>query len=244
MAFMLEPRLSKEFHRKIMELTLALYRVTDFFPQGEVLRRQLREKANEIFASVNEYGSMGNPEEEVREMLGGIRSIIGLLRIARAMNFAKPINFEILEREYSWAESFFERETEFLKFEKIVRPEKKIAPENILSDKPGKKETKDFLPIIRKGKNNPVDNGEKSVSMGQTVMSDREARKTTNARQKTIIEHLKQHSQVKISDLYSFFNGISSKTIQRDLHYLVSKNVLKKEGEKRWTIYSLSDTKV
>ena len=52
-------RIPQEIHRIIFELTLALYRVTDFFPPNETLRRQLREKANEIFGSVTEYGYYG-----------------------------------------------------------------------------------------------------------------------------------------------------------------------------------------
>jgi len=47
-------------------------------------------------------------------------------------------------------------------------------------------------------------------------------------------------NQAKISDFHSFFGDISSKTIQRDLQDLVSKSVLKKEGEKRWTVYSIN----
>ena len=51
-----------DIQRKIFDLTLALYRVTDFFPKGEVLRKSLREKANEIFSRVTEYtyGDLNN----------------------------------------------------------------------------------------------------------------------------------------------------------------------------------------
>ena len=45
----------KEIQRKVFDLTLALYRVTDFFPKDEALKRSLREKANEIFGLANEY---------------------------------------------------------------------------------------------------------------------------------------------------------------------------------------------
>jgi predicted HTH transcriptional regulator len=61
-----------------------------------------------------------------------------------------------------------------------------------------------------------------------------------NERQQKILEYVKQTSQAKISDFFTFFTDISSKTIQRDLQGLVAKNILKKEGEKRWTIYSLA----
>ena len=38
--------MTSEMNRKIFELTLAVYRVTDLFPESEVLKRQVREKAN------------------------------------------------------------------------------------------------------------------------------------------------------------------------------------------------------
>lgn len=56
-------------------------------------------------------------------------------------------------------------------------------------------------------------------------------------RQKTILARVNQVQQAKISDLSSLFSGISIKTIQRELQDLVAKNILRKYGEKRWTVY-------
>jgi DeoR/GlpR family transcriptional regulator of sugar metabolism len=60
-----------------------------------------------------------------------------------------------------------------------------------------------------------------------------------NQRQETIVKYIGSAGRAKISDFLDKFAGISSKTIQRDLNDLVVKNILKKEGEKRWTVYSL-----
>ena len=64
--------------------------------------------------------------------------------------------------------------------------------------------------------------------------------KDLNERQMVILEHFKNSKHAKVSDFSPVFNGISTKTIQRDLQDLVGRNVLKKEGEKRWTMYSLN----
>jgi DeoR/GlpR family transcriptional regulator of sugar metabolism len=58
-------------------------------------------------------------------------------------------------------------------------------------------------------------------------------------RQRKIVEYVQKIPQAKISDFHAFFSGVSLKTIQRDLHDLVERNILKKDGEKRWTMYSL-----
>ena len=64
-----------------------------------------------------------------------------------------------------------------------------------------------------------------------------------SGRQKAILAHINQTQQAKISDFSSLFTGISVKTIQRELQDLVAKNILRKEGEKRWTVYVRNDVR-
>ena len=93
-------------------MTLAIYRVTDFFPQGEALRKHLREKANEIFGGISEYGFLTDNEREAISILAKIQAIKGYLGIARSMRFVRPINITVLEREYDFLADFFGRELE------------------------------------------------------------------------------------------------------------------------------------
>lgn len=200
---MFESKISKELHRRVFELTLAIYRVTDFFPPGEVLRRNLREKANEIFGNVSEYGYSENMEQAANTILAKVEAIKGYLEIARSMRFVRPINITILEREYDRLCEFFAKEP---------------TASDIKTSEPQAAPSKEELPTWN----------EFSKVNG------------TTERQKAILEHVKQAKQAKISDFYSSFNGVSSKTIQRDLQDLVAKSILKKEGTKRWTVYSLN----
>ncbi|MBI2640434.1 MAG: DeoR family transcriptional regulator [Candidatus Sungbacteria bacterium] len=215
---MFESRIPKEVQRRVFELTLALYRVTDFFPQGEVLRKHLREKGNEIFGGLGEYGFSGNYEHEAVAVLAKIQALKGYLNVARSMRFVKSINLTVLEREYDFLADFLHGELENTK--------PSVSPK---AEPRGEEKVKESLSTWE----------EFSVSeekkTGLEPISE-----AMNERQQKILEHLRKSEYAKISDFAPQFAGISTKTIQRDLQDLVTKNVLKKEGEKRWTIYSFN----
>ncbi len=60
-----------------------------------------------------------------------------------------------------------------------------------------------------------------------------------DSRKTIIIELLKKDSNLTIKDFTRVLNDCSEKTIQRELLSLVAGGVLKKEGERRWSTYSL-----
>lgn len=240
-------RLPKNLEQLLFDLTLALYRVTDFFPRGEILRKHLREKANEIFSQALEYNYASDADASALKIIGRIESIKGYLEIAKSLRIVKPINLVILEREYVFLADFFSRELEFLaqtsKSAKTDSTETnpEIKPDSEISavaksDSEGVVKTP--LPgKVEKLENNPPSWREFSSSGANSIL-------LLNERQEAILEHLKQAERAKVSDFYSFFSNISSKTIQRDLQDLVAKNLLKREGEKRWTVYYLMDVNV
>lgn len=194
---------SQELHRKTFELTLALYRVTDFFPQGEVLKRQLREKANEIFGNVTEYEYADDHEHGALSLLAKVETMKGYLRVAASMRLVRPINLTILEREYELLENSLRQE--------------------LVGDQSSQYHKQTHAVVLN--------------AKSQRHISDEDTNMT--GRQKRILDYVEKASQAKIGDLYTVLEGVSAKTIQRDLHDLVQKNILKKDGEKRWTIYSL-----
>lgn len=206
---------SQELHRKTFELTLALYRVTDFFPQGEALRRSLREKANEIFGNVTEYEYADGREHGALSLLAKVETMKGYLRVARSMRLVRPINLTILEREYELLEHFFRQELDG----GHVPQDRDRNPGEV-----GYSEQTHDISGIRSQK------VKQRIPGGYVNMTDR---------QKKILIFVEKTSQAKISDFHTLLAGVSAKTIQRDLHDLVQKNILKQDGQKRWTSYSL-----
>lgn len=232
----------QELHRKAFELTLALYRVTDFFPQGEALKRQLREKANEIFGGVTEYGYADGRERGTRALLAKVETIKGYLDVARSMRFVKQINLTILEREYEFLERLLKGELRYI--QSGARADHEHAPVDsaglFRDPAPGEEsynERKENSPpageMTRRAA--PI----QKSSIKDAPRPDGVTETSVTARQKKILDHVARTSQTKLSDLYALLPDVSSKTIQRELHDLVQKAVLKKSGKKRWTVYSL-----
>ena len=60
-----------------------------------------------------------------------------------------------------------------------------------------------------------------------------------NSRQSIIISLLKRKKDIMIKDVSPLIDGCSEKTIQRELLAMVHLGILRKEGEKRWSKYSL-----
>lgn len=79
---------------RVLELILAVYRVTNRFPEGEVLIGQIRQLANKILADL----ITGHQEEASQ----GIRILLSYFQVAQVQNWLKPVNFEVLVREYKW----------------------------------------------------------------------------------------------------------------------------------------------
>ncbi len=85
-----------------------------------------------------------------------------------------------------------------------------------------------------------------NISKGQDTMSNRMSFKNSEVEQKDksnrqdiIIGLLKKSKELGIKDFTSSIKGCSEKTIQRELASLVSKGLIKKVGEKRWSRYSI-----
>lgn len=215
-------RISEEIQSKLMDLTFALYRVTALFPKEEALALKLRDKGLEVMASLIEYGFTDTPEKEKALILAKITIIKEYLNIALVMNFTSLINYQVLEREYNFLFDFFIKE---ISAKKIVTDNTVKVRENAITKSEELASWREF-----------TSDKAKIMISGQNDIRDRNS---INERQKAIIGHLKQSKEAKISDFFKLFSNISSKTIQRDLQDLVSKNFLLKEGEKRWTTYSL-----
>jgi hypothetical protein len=66
-------------------------------------------------------------------------------------------------------------------------------------------------------------------------MSDRNA--ASEARMGHILKTISQKGRASIKDISKVIKGCSEKTIQRDLNTLIRKGFIRKEGERRWSVY-------
>lgn len=210
---------------RIKKLTEALYRVTDLYPEKEPLKWTLREKAINLYDKLMSIISLRLAQKAIptidakstsqvfEDILNSFQKIIDTLELASLGGFVSDINFEILKREYSSLYSFFEGQRA-----KITMDQKLLISPSLREPIPKKEKT--ARPIGH--------NGQK----GQKTSGSKE-------RQEKILDFLQKNGKKTIKEIALIFEGISVKTIQRDLLNLVKAGNLKAEGEKRWRVYSI-----
>lgn len=91
----------------LTKLTLALYKVTELFPENEPLKFFLRQRANKIMSdsvlifSKNPISLTKKQEAKIRERVSGdIKIIQRYFEIAKDQGWVDKRNFSVLEREY------------------------------------------------------------------------------------------------------------------------------------------------
>lgn len=231
-----------------LNVTIALYRVTDYFPKSEVLRNDLRAKANEIFQRVSEHGADTQCDASVEFLTGKIDTMKGYLKIARTLEYVRPVNFVILEKEYDIIAKFLEDERAQYARSKSAHEDINNPEHAFFLYPQAKKDAKGLKSKEERGMYgdsvpyNIEESKKREINPETRPLNGGFHRKTDavlNERQRIIMDRLAKSGQGKISDFYTSLRGVSSKTIQRDLQNLVDKEILKKEGEKRWTVYSV-----
>jgi len=102
----------------LIKLTLAVYKVTNVFPDKEPLKFLIREKANQVLADF----ILKSKEKNIQENIDVLNGYFG---IAEKQNWVDELNFLVLKREYN--EIIGELEDKIDKVEKIS---KKTKPSN------------------------------------------------------------------------------------------------------------------
>lgn len=234
-------------HEQTLKLTIALYRVTDYFPKSEILRNDLRGKANEIFQQMTEYDADIEHDKTIESLIRKIRTIKGYMEIASTLNYVRSVNFTILKKEYGLIEQFLEVERA-KHIKQSIHEGIKDAERNPSAYALAEKDDRDLEKKKEVQQHTRVTAHETEIKRERKIASETEplgmgfherTDRALNERQRVIMDRLARSGRGKISDLYTSLKGVSSKTIQRDLQNLVDKEMLKKEGEKRWTVYSV-----
>ena len=203
----------------MVRLVRALYRVTASWDSQDtdILERDMRQQAHKILEMIAK-GESEYDEADARIMLGYLRIAEEAARVPRE-------NFAVLTREYekafAWAR---ERREEYRSRSRMAGEKKQELEQNKGS-------------AVMKSASAPAP---VSIAYLPGHTNEHQEHEIGNGRQKEILTRLSRAHELKISDLYSAFPDISSKTIQRDLQDLVIRRIIKKAGEKRWTTYALA----
>lgn len=205
--------------KKTEKLVSAIYLISNLISDKEPIKWTLRKDGLELLNSAIKS------DFDITVSF----QILSLLQVAHISGLISEMNFNILKFEFENLIKNVELEKEKIGLKSPVLSEHFFSIPNNLSS---------------------LTDG---ISKGQNIMSDRftrpignlsDKKKNTNrhssvGRQDIIVSLLKKNKELGIKDFTVSIKDCSEKTIQRELASLVSKGLIKKEGEKRWSKYSI-----
>ena len=227
--------------KKTEKITAALYLVSGLLKDDEPLKWELRDRGMELISSSFTASSSipGDKNVVIQSLFTAALETISLLNVARVSNLISEMNHLILVREidqvvslmrdrlaqnaenagYILSEAFFKTPSLFTSG---FKPD--TASRNASGESAHKGQGNSEYEIRRKDK----------VLLGQSTTTQKKSQ-----RQDNIIAILRERSDLTIKDFTKVIRDCSEKTIQRELLELVGKGIIKKEGERRWSRYSL-----
>lgn len=242
--------------KRTEKLSSALYLVTNLISDTEPLKWELRSRGIDIMSDI--CASKVHSLSERSMLLSGAQNtvyeVLSLLEIGRVGALISEMNCAVLKREYAVllnlleaAEQMKSPAEEFVS--ELFKEDEKALPEGGKENAGGYKGhvnvlynerkydvlyKKQAVSFLNKKTGNMSDKSVKDIQRGrEAIVEERQGRR------KLIIELIKKEKEITIKDAMSVIKGCSEKTIQRELGVLVLDNVLKKEGKKRWSRYSL-----
>jgi hypothetical protein len=242
-------------YKKAEKLSSALYMVTNFIPENETLRGLLRDKSINTFSEIAHLqklsltqhktlktnDSIENRYNSLQAILSGITEIISFLEILNSSGFISEMNFIILKREYIELGTLIKnRKDDIASGGTLLEKDFFDVPDLYKTHalRQGVTKTKTIKDTIHQ-----IKDITKDMKETQKAKVPIRVVKTANVRhsdrRNIILELLQDKSFITIKDTIDAIKGCSTKTLQRELLSLVSEGILKKKGERRWSVYSL-----
>lgn len=217
--------LPKDICQRLNRLVIALYRLTDYFDEKEPIKYEIRVIGNRLIkGSVSFISLLQTPNgatiKDIKDSLNTLYVQFDVLEFARIVS---ETNAEIVKDEIvsllNTVENFNMTGNIFVDISLLNRS------------------------IVRDIKDNAVHSGLLSVVKEVHKYADKSPALgvSSDPRKRAIVDYLKLKGSATIRDLTSIVKGCSEKTIQRELGALIGMNIVRKEGDKRWSRYLIAD---
>lgn len=241
--------LKTEALKKTEKIASATYLVTGFFDDKEPLKWKLRMLASKLVSAslFLKDNSRLKEEKNARDIQTVLVEMTSLLSVARSAGLISEMNHDIFQKEIEkFVASFIDPESNSHNPNSPVLSESFFSVPREISAPVEPEPVKDKTPQVHaperlerpailavRDTKPPVEKEKKLKEFGTVAVKK-------NARQSVIINLLKRKREIMIKDVTPLIEGVSEKTIQRELLAMVEQGIIKKEGEKRWSRYSLA----
>ncbi|HEY4494630.1 MAG TPA: hypothetical protein VJC02_00835 [Candidatus Paceibacterota bacterium] len=220
-------------NKKIEKIAQAIYLITNHLKDNEPLKWELRKESIAILACSKEISS----EEEVKDIsldmaIGALLScasdILSLLSLASISGIISINNANIVAKEINLIVKSMDQSTNKYGVESGF-----VLSEEFFGNDPE-------LYKMLGNANHSLKSDKKNKAKPPEIDQNIKIKDKKDSRQERIINLLKTQSGLSVKDFKEVISDCSEKTIQRELIDLVDKGIIKREGERRWSKYSLS----
>lgn len=198
-----------------VKITSAVYKLLDFFPEGEPLKNRAKDKALAITENlVLVFGTQGwasfQRDKASSQLLEDIEILLNYLKLAKSFGWIDSVNFLIISKEYEKIKSQIGQPIENTS---IVAQTQKVT--------------------FKKTVENQISFTEQRISKPKApefLISDR---------QKKILQVLSEKDKAQVSDFKIVLGDITKRTIRRDLDELLKNNRIIRVGEWNQVFYQI-----
>jgi hypothetical protein len=199
----------------------AVYLITNHIRADEPVRIAARKCALELLTHVlNLRHEMRSGGATLHDTVACIRREISIVRLLSVGGFVSMQNVEVLVEALDELANILERSQRSTLSENVVLKADDFAANTSITDI----------------KRTDIGNSRQHMNVTSVMSSN----KRTDSRGESIVSILRAKGGLGIKDISSHLPEYSEKMIQRELLRLVASGVLIKEGEKRWSTYSLA----
>jgi hypothetical protein len=218
--------LKTEILKKTEKIASAAYLLTGLFDDKEPLKWEIRSLSSRLISK-----SVGK-----RDIRSEAQEMLSLFTVAKNAGLVSETNHGIFETEITKLITGAEEAPK----EALVTSFFEEPAAHALESKPT--QTVSFIKDKTDAPERPrlMPRPEREVQKEKPLREFGAVAVKKNTRQSVIINLLKRKKEIMIKDVAPLIEGVSEKTIQRELLAMVDQGVIKKEGEKRWSRYSLA----
>lgn len=245
--------LSKHFFNKdcvflqqrTQKLTTAIHMVTDKLPDSEAMRTELRVMSLKLLSlSFSLEMTKGESQSQrFNEFDCSLRNTLALVELSKSVGLMGAMNADILAKELKNIEAYT---TEY--------SNRKYNEEGVLmhSEKFAEVSLADMFPRFKtmnaqigqdlsyKGHESRTENTKRQHEPNKKYRNPKELEIVLKSeRRSAILNIVKNKGEIGVKDVSLVIKDYSEKTIQRELMSMVSEGILNKNGNKRWSKYSI-----
>lgn len=223
--------ISQELKRALYSFVLSLYETFEKANGSSALVSDIYSLGNRILGSAARIGTSDDGRRVIKDMVGDLRALKGLLGVARDIRMAeRDLLASMIEESQRIADSISEL---------IIHSDEvgvSIGRKQSYENSAGNVSSSSIgIP--------PINSASFKKAVKEVVLApsaDENPKPMLSPRQEAIMEVLKRRDKVTVGELGLLFSGrVSKKTLQRDLQEMAERSMIKKNGDRRWTAYSL-----